>query len=631
MYRKLIYLTSLLLVLGMVAPGIGADPDQGLMGWWTFDSHTLDISGNERHGTLQGSPQYVPGVFGEALEFLGNPDYVTIDGYKGVLGTSAFSITAWVKTANTANIEQIVHWGAHVGGQRVEFRINSTRLRISHGNGNVQGNTDLIDNEWHHVAVTVIENATASSGDVTFYVDGEDDTMESTDPDGWDVVANDTLDVTIGWRPTQQDRPFIGTIDDVRIYNKVLTQEEVQQIMLSGGEPYPFASRPNPADGAVLEATWVDLTWSPGALALSHDVYLGNNFKDVNDGTGNTFIGNQGTASLFLGIPGFLYPEGLVTGTTYYWRIDEVNDAEPNSPWKGDVWSFSIPSRTAYNISPVDGAKYIDPDVTLSWTVGFGAKLHRVYFGDNFDDVNSAVMGLSQAVTTYNPGTLEFDKTYYWRVDEFDGVATHKGRVMSFSTMPVIDITVPNLIGWWKLDAGVGSVAPDWSGHGNHGEIIEPQWLTPGWIGESALNFGSGRYVAIRNLVLNDPNGTEVTVSAWIRTSDTAMQTIASFDRSEYWRLEAGDSQYAGPGKVGWEVSTSTGVVDLASQKLVDDGQWHHVAGVFDNGLMTIYIDGAPDVSATGGNTFGTGTSRYGFIASQSEATSFDGDRSGSP
>ncbi|MCP4256279.1 MAG: LamG domain-containing protein [Planctomycetes bacterium] len=630
MRRKLTYLAALLL-LGLTATGMSADPDPSLTGWWTFDGHALDISGNERHGTLNGSPQYVPGVFGEALEFQDNPDYVTIDGYKGVLGTSAFSITAWVKTSNPANIEQLVHWGADAGGQRVEFRINSNRLRISHGNGNVQGNTDLIDGQWHHVAAVVIENATASSGDVTFYVDGEDDTIESTDADGWDIVANDTLDVTIGYRPTRSDRPFIGFIDDLRIYNKVLIQEEIQQIMLSGGEPYPFASRPNPANGAGLEATWVDLTWSPGALALSHDVYIGDNFNDVNDGTGDTFIGNQAATSLFLGIPGFLYPEGLVPGTTYYWRIDEVNDTEPNSPWKGDVWSFSIPSLTAFNTNPVDGAKYIDPDVTLSWTAGFGAKLHQVYFGDNFDDVNSAVTGMSQAVTTYKPGTLEFDKTYYWRVDEFDGAATHKGQVISFSTMPVIDITDPNLIGWWKLDAGIGNVAPDWSGHGNHGQIVEPQWLIPGWIGESALNFGSGRYVAIRNLVLNDPNATEVSVSAWIRTSDTTMQTIVSFDRSEYWRLEAGDSQYAGPGKVGWEVSTSTGIVDLASQKLIDDGQWHHVAGVFDNGLMTVYIDGASDVSAMGGNTFGTGTARYGFIASQSEATAFDGDRSGSP
>jgi hypothetical protein len=245
--------------------------------------------------------------------------------------------------------------------------------------------------------------------------------------------------------------------------------------------------------------------------------------------------------------------------------------------------------------------------------------------------VNSAVTGISQAATAYNPGTLEMDKTYYWRIDEFDGAATYKGQVMSFSTIHGIDITDENLIGWWKFDAGIGNIAPDWSGHGNHGLIVGPQWLTPGWIGESALEFGDGKYVAIRNLVMNNTNNSEVTISAWIRTSDAAMQAIVSFDRSEYWRFETGASQYAGPGKIGWEVSTNTGVVDLASQKLVDDGQWHHVAGVFDNGLMTIYIDGIPDISAIGGATFGTGLTRYGFIASQSEATSFDGDRSGSP
>lgn len=41
------------------------------------------------------------------------------------------------------------------------------------------------------------------------------------------------------------------------------------------------------------------------------------------------------------GFSGYSYPDGLVNGTTYYWRIDEVNDADPNSPWKGKVWSFT--------------------------------------------------------------------------------------------------------------------------------------------------------------------------------------------------------------------------------------------------------------------------------------------------
>jgi len=57
-----------------------------------------------------------------------------------------------------------------------------------------------------------------------------------------------------------------------------------------------------------------------------------------------------------------------------------------------------------------------------------------VYFGDSFDDVSNATGGLPQGTATYDPSTLESEKVYYWRVDEFDAVATHKGDVWSFST-----------------------------------------------------------------------------------------------------------------------------------------------------------------------------------------------------
>ncbi len=192
------------------------------------------------------------------------------------------------------------------------------------------------------------------------------------------------------------------------------------------------AVNPTPADGAIHEETWVNLRWMPGDFAFSHDVYLGGNFDAVNDGAEGTFIGNQQAPNLVVGFPGFPYPEGLVPGTTYYWRIDEVNDADPNSPWRGDVWSFTVPPRIAYRPFPPDGAKFVDPDVTLSWGTGFGSKLHTVYFGDNFDDVSNAVVGIPQAEITYTPGTLELEKTYYWRVDEFSGAATEKGDVWSF-------------------------------------------------------------------------------------------------------------------------------------------------------------------------------------------------------
>jgi hypothetical protein len=70
----------------------------------------------------------------------------------------------------------------------------------------------------------------------------------------------------------------------------------------------------------------------------------------------------------------------------------------------------------------------------LTWTPGFGAKLHTVYFGDDFDTVADAAGGAPNGFAVYKPGPLELEKVYYWRVDEFDAVGTYKGDVWSFST-----------------------------------------------------------------------------------------------------------------------------------------------------------------------------------------------------
>jgi len=204
---------------------------------------------------------------------------------------------------------------------------------------------------------------------------------------------------------------------------------------LSRGPQRVRASNPSPADGALHEDTWVNLGWAAGELAVSHDVYLGENFDEVNEAThdSDVFRGNQTPTSYIAGFPGYAYPEGLVPGKTYYWRIDEVNEAHANSPWKGNVWRFTVPPHTAHHPNPPDGAKIADPDVTLSWMKGFNAKTHTVYFGDDFDEVNNAIGGHSQASTTFAPGPLERKKTYYWRIDEFDGAATHRGNVWSFT------------------------------------------------------------------------------------------------------------------------------------------------------------------------------------------------------
>ncbi|MHC4330436.1 MAG: hypothetical protein ACYSWW_20205, partial [Planctomycetota bacterium] len=248
-------------------------------------------------------------------------------------------------------------------------------------------------------------------------------------------------------------------VDHARCYEGEYVPDRIGQLTQ--------AYNPIPEDSTLHSDTWVNLSWKPGDKAVSHDVYFGDNFDDVYNGTGDTFRGNQTAAFYVAGFPGFAFPEGLVPGTTYYWRIDEVNEADPNSLWKGDVWSFLIPPKTAYNPDPPDGAESVDPDATFRWTPGFGAVLHTFYIGTDYEDVGNAAGGVPQSPAYYDPGTLELEKVYYWRVDAFEPPNTYKGDIWSFTTTGAvgnpqpangaIDVSMIATLSWTPADNAASS------------------------------------------------------------------------------------------------------------------------------------------------------------------------------
>jgi len=437
MCRSFVYLASFLVVLSLafVSPANGE-----LVAWWKLDdgSGTVasDSSGNGHDGTLLLDPQWVPGKFGGALEFAGlSGQRVEIEGYDGVLGTQNRTVMAWVKTAGFGDW---ISYGQNVTSQKWIGRINDNAgngavgaLRTECSGGYIISTTVVNDDEWHHLAAVLESDGAPTIFDITMYVDGAPEEISGSKEVTIDTVGGRNVWIADG----HHDRPLPGLIDDVRLYDHAMTQAEVLAAM-AGGTKYPYALGPDPKDGTVLADTWVILGWSPGDMAVSHDVYLGDNFDDVNNATAGApeFVGNQTATMLTVGFPGFPYPDGLAPGTTYYWRIDEVNEAEPNSPWKGNIWSFSVPPQTAYNPDPADGAESVPLDATFTWTPGYGAKLHTVYMDTDFDIVNNAAGGAPLGTADYKPASLEAEKVYYWRVDEFDAVATYKGDVWGFTT-----------------------------------------------------------------------------------------------------------------------------------------------------------------------------------------------------
>ena len=193
------------------------------------------------------------------------------------------------------------------------------------------------------------------------------------------------------------------------------------------------AYKEDPRDGSIYLDTWASLGWAKGDTSVSSDLYFSDNLADVEARAEAAFQGNQGGEFFVVGFPGMPFPDGLVPGTTYYWIVDSI-EADGTTIYEGDLWSFQIAPKTAYSPEPANAAELVDINERLRWQPGFGAKLHTIYFGDNFDDVANAAGGLPQGAMDFSPGELAMAKTYYWRVDEFDPPFTHTGEVWSFTT-----------------------------------------------------------------------------------------------------------------------------------------------------------------------------------------------------
>ena len=506
MCKKLICLFSSILVLFTVST-LQAD----LVGHWPLDEGSgttiTDISGNGNDGTLVDNPPWdiawIAGIAGSALEFYGvgtpggNGDYFDCGSDASLNTTGPISIALWIrpdaddpegnltttapmsKTDGSAWSWQVRYgWGQGAPEPYMSFTFNSSPRAWAHVGKNLERY------EWCHIACS--HDGTT----LKCYLNGEE--TNSVPMGQFGGVGTPVNIGTDGW-----GCDWIGAIDDVRMYDHALSDIEILSAM--EGEVVLTAWGPTPKDGALIADVWANVSWKAGPKAISHDVYFSDNFDDVSQGAESVFIGNQGDTFLVVGFPGFPYPDGLVPGTTYYWRVDEVNEAEPNSPWIGDVWSFSVPPKTAYSPEPAEGAEGVDVDVQLTWTPGFGAKLHTVYFGETYDEVEGAIGGSPQGTASYSPGTLKMAKTYYWRVDEFDIIETHKGDVWSFTTEGavaaldpvngVVDVTQTPVLTWapgfgdtYEIYFGTDPTSLELKGSGNFSsESYEPgqlEWNT---------------------------------------------------------------------------------------------------------------------------------------------------------
>ncbi|MHC4738140.1 MAG: CBM96 family carbohydrate-binding protein [Planctomycetota bacterium] len=272
----------------------------------------------------------------------------------------------------------------------------------------------------------------ATSHDVYF---GTDST-----PDSGEFQSNQTA-TTYDPGTMNNDTTYYWRIDEV---NAGGTTTGAVWSFTTIAAPPGQATNPDPPDSATNVSINADLSWIAGSGATSHDVYFGTTSPGTSQGNQAATTFDPGTMS---------------NDTTYYWRIDEVNAAGTTT---GLVWSFTTeaapqPPGQATNPTPADSATDVGVNADLSWTAGSGATSHDVYFGTS----SPGTFQGNQAATTFDPGTMSNDTTYYWRIDEVNGSGTTTGAVWSFTTESV-PLALP-----WSDDFETGDFSKGWTTQGS--------------------------------------------------------------------------------------------------------------------------------------------------------------------
>ena len=244
------------------------------------------------------------------------------------------------------------------------------------------------------------------------------------------------------------------------------------------------------------------LGWRSGQSTTTHDVYFGTDRDAVMNATTASaeYKGSQPKNTTTYDPPG-----NLDLNTTYYWRVDEVNPGNPESPWTGTVWSFTTAGK-AIEPDPADGADGVAPSATLEWIPGPNPTAHDVYVGTTPEAVANAMKASPEYLGTANTASyapvLAFNQTYYWRIDEVYAGETITGDV-------------------WTFDTGEYTLLDDFESYTAAGDLLAV-WggIDGAWLALSTLIFNDGEQSMELNYYNLSPYKTSEAKLAFAQPSD---------------------------------------------------------------------------------------------------------------
>src|SRR3990170_2011523 len=200
-------------------------PPSGMVSWWGGDGNPNDIIGTN-HGTLQGGATYATGKVGQAFSFDGAADYVNVPHSAGLDVTTALTLDAWIKPAGAGTGNGIIIMKNPLKYALVWFP-DTQKITFSldiGGWADHVSNSSAPPDQWTHIA------GTYDGSSVKIYING---VLDAEFPK-IGLIATSTGDLTIGWRTDAPDVSYNGLIDEVEIFNRALSAEEIAAIANAG-------------------------------------------------------------------------------------------------------------------------------------------------------------------------------------------------------------------------------------------------------------------------------------------------------------------------------------------------------------------------------------------------------------
>lgn len=647
-FGAVIFAAAVIFPATVSASAVLAEPNlnelsNGLVGYWPLDANTTnwstgitkDTSGQGNNGQIGGmstSTSPVAGKVGQALYFNGSSSYLTMGNVDNINGPITISAWVYCQNATSPAFPQIIQKDANEGytlflfgsTNQVGFRTDSVSITAETSAGLSAGQWYLVTGEYDGTSLKLFVNGVLQSS-----VSGP-------------APAPASSPLTIGDYGAGSADYFNGVIDDVRLYSRALSAQEIQLLYAMGEFNSTFElnighSNTSPGTGLNrgLVGYWTfdgpTINWNTSTAADSSGNSNTGQLIGMSTTTSPT-IGKIGQALNFNGTNQYIIANGYNYSSMSACAWVKLN--VPISQYKGIV-EFSTSADVRYGIGfdttgqpeVMAGNTFQDGPSTLAINTWYDlcgtydGLARRLYVNGVAVTLGTNQAGLTNQASTLAIGKFAVtDTTSYDLSGTIDDVRIYN-RVLSAQEVAQLyaqgaaNIAHSNtnsgtglnagLLGYWTFDGptinwNTGTVA-DVSGNGHNGQAVGMSTTTSpttGKIGQ-ALSFNGTNEILVPSASAFDP--TKLTVSMWVSPSSLPSGTVL-------WSLIA---NYNFITSKGWDIYlTSAGKLEFfdaqtteTSSGTVVTGKWQHVVVTHDGAQDKFYINGVltdiiPDTSS---------------------------------